>query len=614
MLKKCLLIFLSIIVIFSLLACNNVISPPSPSPSSSTSYLDHDPILLVHGINLLFTKSESGWDTLTKELTTIQTDHKWTDGGILNKDTNDIEVKSADFYRIRFSSGNNLTFEEQGKELKHVVELIHNKTGGKNVILVCHSMGGLAARSYLQDSNNNRYVSALITIGTPNTGSYLAYLPDKLLSSWLSITLNSLFNPGAAIGPEITNLAVEWIKNNRKAIEYLKPDSKEMITLNSNLHNLPLNIPYICITSELTTTQQAQDLVNIGLDLLDPYKKKDINEFVNALIPYFTQYLAACNKNYSFFSNPALALGDGVVPLVGQYLKTAALNNSNENLKWTQEAKITSIDDLNVFHCLEPNQTSTIMKALQTIFFTDNDKPGASNSGWTRQPPPLQGELLCIWGSSSSDVFADGLAGTMLHYDGHSWAKMNSGTTDVLRGIWGSSNSDVFVAGYQSIHHYDGHSWAKMSSGTPYIITSVWGSSSSDVFAGDEKGTILHYDGHSWTKMNSGTGEFISSIWGSSSSDVFAVCNQGIILHYDGHSWAKMNSSTPDLINSVWGSSSSDVFAVGFAGTILHYDGRSWTQMNIGTTSTLHSIWGSSSKDVFAVGEQGTILHYVPPK
>ncbi|MDI6601264.1 MAG: hypothetical protein QME46_05735 [Thermoanaerobacteraceae bacterium] len=45
----------------------------------------------------------------------------------------------------------------------------------EDVILICHSMGGLVARDYIQDNNYRYDVSKLIMLGTPNAGSANAY-------------------------------------------------------------------------------------------------------------------------------------------------------------------------------------------------------------------------------------------------------------------------------------------------------------------------------------------------------------------------------------------------------------------------------------------------------
>lgn len=46
-------------------------------------------------------------------------------------------------------------------------------SGGRRVVLVCHSMGGLAARAYLRRYGGGR-IAKLITLGTPHNGTVLA--------------------------------------------------------------------------------------------------------------------------------------------------------------------------------------------------------------------------------------------------------------------------------------------------------------------------------------------------------------------------------------------------------------------------------------------------------
>jgi hypothetical protein len=109
---------------------------------------------------------------------------------------------------------------------------------------------------------------------------------------------------------------------------------------------------------------------------------------------------------------------------------------------------------------------------------------------------PLSGttnSLNAVWGSSGSDVFAGGMSGTLLHYNGSTWSSMPS-AANWLQGIWGSSDSDVFALGWGgTITHYNGSIWSSMSSGTMWSLYGVWGSSGSDVFAVGDYGTILHY-------------------------------------------------------------------------------------------------------------------------
>jgi hypothetical protein len=224
-------------------------------------------------------------------------------------------------------------------------------------------------------------------------------------------------------------------------------------------------------------------------------------------------------------------------------------------------------------------------------------------------------DLLGIWGSSATDVFAVASDGTILHYDGSSWiGVLSTGTT--LYDIWGSSSSDVLAVrasnyGTNSfILRYDGVSWKPMEDGNnSYPFYAVHGTSSSDIWAVGYYGVIFHFDGIAWAQMT-GPSMIYYGVWAASSSDVFAVGNAGV-AHYDGSAWSGVSSGATKTLNGVWGSSASNIFAVGDGGTLIHFNGA-WSPMSMssGTTNSLSGVWGSSPSDVFAVGQYGTILHY----
>jgi hypothetical protein len=54
-------------------------------------------------------------------------------------------------------------------------------------------------------------------------------------------------------------------------------------------------------------------------------------------------------------------------------------------------------------------------------------------------------------------VFAVGFTGTILHYDGKKWSAMTSNTTYDLLSIWGASSSDIFAVGNGGIILHYGH-------------------------------------------------------------------------------------------------------------------------------------------------------------
>lgn len=275
--------------------------------------------------------------------------------------------------------------------------------------------------------------------------------------------------------------------------------------------------------------------------------------------------------------------------------------------------------------------------------------------------------LRDVWGSGGNDLFAVGDDGTILHYDGSSWATMYSGLEGSLRnlhGVWGSGSKDVYAVGdWGTIWHYDGTSWDPWTVYYPSNdLTGVWGTGSNNVYFVDEGSTVFHYDGSSCQEVYPlnkpfapGVAHSLRGIGGSGPGDIFAVgelgtgpawmhytgttwpgatlsglgrlhgvwCGgpgdaylvglHGMILHEDGVHWPVMTSGTTQHLYGVWGSTSSDIFAVGENGTILHYDGSNWSAMKSGTTERLLGVWGSGSNNVFAVGTNGTILRYRGP-
>lgn len=160
------------------------------------------PILFVHG----WIGDNTAWSSFGDSVLNRQ--YGWSDGGILDFCLNyDADVttgelyadfhnfilpqynKVGDYYRINFDinwTGDWWTYEgsnndidqsnqsaiiKQGYAISQAINYILNLTGKDKVILVGHSMGGLACREYIQFWNPQNRVAKLATIGTPNQGS-----------------------------------------------------------------------------------------------------------------------------------------------------------------------------------------------------------------------------------------------------------------------------------------------------------------------------------------------------------------------------------------------------------------------------------------------------------
>ena len=101
---------------------------------------------------------------------------------------------AGDYYFVNFDTGidgstypsysssvnvlsNQSAIAKQGKALQIVITKVMELTGRDKVILLGHSMGGLASREYLQNQSNweepylNHHVAKIVTTGTPHGGS-----------------------------------------------------------------------------------------------------------------------------------------------------------------------------------------------------------------------------------------------------------------------------------------------------------------------------------------------------------------------------------------------------------------------------------------------------------
>ncbi len=275
-----------------------------------------------------------------------------------------------------------------------------------------------------------------------------------------------------------------------------------------------------------------------------------------------------------------------------------------------------------------------------------------------------------IYSVSASNVFAVGNYGLIYHYNGSSWAEMESPVAVNLNGIWGRSANDIFAVGNDgTIIWYNGTAWKKLSSPTSSNLFCVWGfdGTASQVYVGGRNGEILVYSDGTWTKMETPLADgiwnytTINSIWGDSASNLYAVgqtqgdVNKDVYLRYSGGSswireynpsfgdtgttskpgfvigfvgndvylagrdgtyrlingnWASWEKILPDTFNGMWGASHESIWFVNASG-ITHYNGNSSTVLSSTTAASGNNIWGNSDTDLFTVtGADGEIHHF----
>lgn len=191
------------------------------------------PVILVHGLY--------GGGDAWREFGDHLRGNGWKFGGKPRVDAKTKQVTglsgSGDYYLIEFSDSKSLRFEQQASELGLVIKAVLKVNRASKVLLVGHSMGGLAARQYLQFHSAADEVGVLVTVGTPHGGADIAPFVD------------SLFGLGArSVG-----------------VQELMPDSTAMLKLNGQVKRLPRAVKYTSIigtgTAEMSGGQDGDGIV-----------------------------------------------------------------------------------------------------------------------------------------------------------------------------------------------------------------------------------------------------------------------------------------------------------------------------------------------------------------
>jgi len=163
------------------------------------------------------------------------------------------------------------------------------------------------------------------------------------------------------------------------------------------------------------------------------------------------------------------------------------------------------------------------------------------------------GYLTKFWGSSPNDLYCVGTLGTIAHYNGISWQKIESGTKLNIYDIWGDFNEKTneweILAVASHLMHGAGNkilqitgTTAKTISNNPisgYDLAAVWFIPESHYYAGGDG----IYEKTSLADSNWGNDPLTISrysttgIHGNGLNDMFVVGAFGEVLHFNGSTW-----------------------------------------------------------------------------
>jgi len=206
------------------------------------------------------------------------------------------------------------------------------------------------------------------------------------------------------------------------------------------------------------------------------------------------------------------------------------------------------------------------------------------------------------------------------------WTLVGERLDSALISICGSSESDVWAVGGDRgsgplVLHYDGTSFERLETGTTGDLWWVFGFAGGPVFFGGANGTILRYEAGEFAKLPTPSESVtIFGLWGTAPDSMWAVGaadgggSGAFAWRFAGEEWVPAEGFPADLgadkaLWKVWGSAENDVWLVGTAGTAIHYDGAGFQADNVGGGESLFTVHYGGGRFV-AVGGGGTGLIY----
>ena len=199
-------------------------------------------------------------------------------------------------------------------------------------------------------------------------------------------------------------------------------------------------------------------------------------------------------------------------------------------------------------------------------------------------------KLYSIWYFSENDIWVTSF-GFPIHWDGDKWQlyHLQNMGIDVSAGfgIWASSPDNIYFVGYEgSIVHYDGSNFEKMESGTTTNLYGIWGIDEEHIWAcgmdiNSPNSAILSLEEEGWEIIGKPEqyrkGCSFRSIW----------TDNPYILYLNGYSGRAYYETIQDSViffnnDGDWvgepidGLAINNIFATTTGSEVLHYNGSSW--------------------------------------
>ena len=236
---------------------------------------------------------------------------------------------------------------------------------------------------------------------------------------------------------------------------------------------------------------------------------------------------------------------------------------------------------------------------------------------WATSTSPTTVNINAISDLSSENIWAVGddapgaTPSLIMNWDGVSWTTVNTAVVNNLNGIDMVSSTDGWIVGDAGkILHWDGVSWTEFTDTGNQKWNDVALVSSTDGWAVGSGGAIYRWNGTTWSSFTSPSGQALTAIDMVSATDGWIVGDAGHLIRWNGSTWSVFVDTGNEKWNDIKMVSSTDGWIMADAGNIWHWDGTSWGTVISPTGNNLQALDMVSRTEGWAAGTSGTILHY----
>jgi len=232
-----------------------------------------------------------------------------------------------------------------------------------------------------------------------------------------------------------------------------------------------------------------------------------------------------------------------------------------------------------------------------------------------KNPLPQANTLNGVSGNADNNIYAVGVSGTIVHFNGSTWTPKPRVDIPVLNDVWVSPTGQVFASGGDAVGHglvLRGYDPWTIDTIPPFgFVRAIWGVTDTSVFAVNDIYRVMKFDGTAWSEIGALPLNGVQDIEGVSSQllyvsgSVLAASNDtGVIYRYNGATWTEVYRGFVSVM-SVWVAPDSSVYALGrgtnCASSLLHSNGVAWDTV-ASFTDDIIKLNGRTEQDIYATG------------